>query len=138
MSDKYVDLKNRTKQFALDVLKLCEEVPNNRAASILTKQLIRSGTSVGANYRSACRAKSPADFISKMGIVEEEADESVYWLDLLVSSGNLESVLASPLIREGGELTAIAVASINTARKSGPRSRDRADSAPRTPHSAFR
>ena len=89
---------------------------------ILGRQLLRSGTSVGANYRAACRAKSLADFISKLGTVEEEADESGFWLEMLVEAEKLEPTVAAPLIQEAGELTAIAVSSINTARKSASRS----------------
>jgi four helix bundle protein len=83
--------------------------------------LLRSGTSVGANYRAACRAKSTADFINKMGNVEEEADEAVYWLELLVGDGKVPNSKAGPLAKEADELVAIAVASINTARRSGGR-----------------
>jgi four helix bundle protein len=83
--------------------------------------LLRAGTSVGANYRAACRSKSAADFISKMGTVEEEADESGYWMELLAEAGKIRSEMISSLMREADELTAIAVASINTARKSEPR-----------------
>ena len=79
--------------------------------------MLRSGTSVGANYRAACRARSTADFIAKMGIVEEEADESVYWMELLVESGIVKAELLEPLTKEGNEILAITVASINTARK---------------------
>ena len=116
------NLKKRTRQFALDVIKLVEKLPQNQTCRILGNQLLRAGTSVGANYRAACRAKSTADFISKMGTVEEESDESGYWMELLVDSGKLKPAEASSLIKEAGELTAITVASINTARKSGGRS----------------
>jgi len=117
----YENLKKRTKQFALDVIKLVEGLPPGQTCKILGNQLLRSGTSVGANYRAACRSKSTADFISKMGNVEEEADESGYWMELLVDSGKLKAITASTLIKEASELTAIAVSSINTARKSGGR-----------------
>jgi four helix bundle protein len=115
------NLKKRTKQFALNVIKFVEDLPPNRTCNIIGGQLLRAGTSVGANYRAACRAKSTADFISKMGTVEEEADESGYWTELLVDAGKIKLADASFLIKESGELTAIAVASINTARKSGGR-----------------
>ncbi len=118
----YEHLKQRTKRFGLDVIRLVESLPQDRVSNVLSNQLLRSGTSVGANYRAACRAKSPADFISKLGNVEEEADESGFWLEMLVDAQKLESSAAAPLIREAGELTAIAVSSINTARKSGNRS----------------
>lgn len=81
------DLKERTKKFALKVIKVVEMLPRGRIADILGRQLIRSGTSVGANYRSACRARSIADFISKMGVVEEEADETIYWMEPLIGAG---------------------------------------------------
>ena len=99
----------------------CREFAAKRTCNILGNQLLRAGTSVGANYRAACRAKSTADFISKMGTVEEEADESGYWTELLVDAGKLKLADASPLIKEAGELTAIAVSSIKTAQKSGGR-----------------
>ena len=115
------NLKQRTKRFALRVIKLVESLPSDQTCRILGKQLLRSGTSVGANYRAACRSKSPADFISKMGTVEEEADESGYWMELLVEAGKIKSAKLSALMQEAGELTAIAVSSINTARKSPAR-----------------
>jgi four helix bundle protein len=118
----YEHLKRRTKKFGLDVIRLIEKLPNDQVSRVLSNQLLRSGTSVGANYRAACRAKSPADFISKLGNVEEEADESGYWLEMLVDAQKLVPATAAPLIRESSELTAIAVSSINTARTSGGRS----------------
>jgi len=90
-------------------------------SNVLGRQLLRAGTSVGANYRAVCRSKSPADFISKMGTVEEEADESGYWMELLVDAGKVKAAKMSALLQEAGELTAIAVSSINTARKSQSR-----------------
>ena len=117
----YENLKRRTKKFGLEIIKLVERLPKDQTCKILGGQLLRSGTSVGANYRAACRAKSSADFISKLGTVEEEADESGFWLEMLVDAEKLESAAAAPLIQESGELTAIAVSSINTARKSGGR-----------------
>jgi len=115
------NLKERTKQFALNVIKFVEALPPGQTCKVLGNQLLRSGTSVGANYRAACRSKSTADFISKMGTVEEEADESGYWMELLVDSGKAKIADVSALLKEAGELTAIAVSSINTARKSGGR-----------------
>jgi four helix bundle protein len=111
------DLKQRTKLFALTVIFFVESLPNKRTAEIIGRQLLRSGTSVGANYRSACRARSAADFIAKMTIVEEEIDESIYWLELLVESKTIKMENAKTLIMEGDELLAITVASIKTARK---------------------
>ena len=113
---KNSDLKQRTKDFALKVIDLVEALPSTKTAEIIGKQLIRSGTSVGANYRSANRARSTADFIFKMGIVEEEADESSYWIELLVERSLISKHLSEKLITEANELVAIAVASINTAR----------------------
>src|SRR5690348_15676020 len=112
----YENLRQRTKRFALDIIKLTEQLPRDQTCRVLGGQLLRCGTSVGANYRAVCRAKSNADFISKFGTVEEEADESAYWLELLVDSGKLKLKPAAPLLQEADELTAIAVASINTAR----------------------
>src|SRR5262245_33129291 len=87
------DLQRRTKQFAMRIIRLVERLPNTRTADVIGRQLLRSGTSVGANYRSACRARSPAEFCAKMGIVEEEADESGYWIELLVESGLVKAHL---------------------------------------------
>ena len=80
------DLKRRTKNFALAIIGLVDDLPKGRTAEVIGRQLLRSGTSVGANYRAACRAKSAADFIAKMGIVEEEADECIYWTELLADA----------------------------------------------------
>ncbi len=115
--DKKDDLRQRTKQFALRVIGLVESLPKGRTADMIGHQLLRSATSVGANYRAACRAKSIADFISKMGTVEEEADESLYWMELLVEAGIVKSELLTALMQEADELVAITVASINTAKK---------------------
>ncbi len=115
------NLKIRTKQFALRIIKLVESLPRDGTSIVLGKQLLRAGTSVGANYRAVCRSKSAADFISKMGTVEEEADESSYWMELLVDAGKVKTLKVSALLQEAGELTAIAVSSINTARKSASR-----------------
>ena len=125
------NLKERTKRFALEIIKLIEGLPPGKACDVLGRQLLRSGTSVGANYRAACRAKSPADFIFKMGIVEEEADESSFWIELLVASGKLNDNKAAPLLKECNELVAITVASIRTAKKG----RELDHSALRTPNS---
>jgi len=111
------DLKVRTKGFAIEIIKLVKTLPKNRLADVLGKQLLRSGTSVGANYRAACRARSRADFISKMGIVEEEVDETAYWLELLLEAELVTSGQVQNLQREANEITAIVVASIKTARR---------------------
>ena len=110
------EMKQRTKAFALRIIKAVEALPHARTGEVLGRQLLRSGTSVGANYRAACRAKSSADFISKMGTVEEEADESGYWMELLVDAGVVKPAKLELLLREANELVAITVASINTTR----------------------
>ena len=116
MSEKRVDLQKRTKEFAIRVIRLVDALPRNRASDVLGRQLIRCATSVGANYRSARRAQSPADFIAKMSIVEEEADESCCWMELLADVDLVKKDLLSSLMTEGNELVAIAVASVKTAR----------------------
>ena len=111
------DLKARTKSFALRVIKVVDALPNTRSASVIGHQLLRSDTSVGANYRAACRARSKAEFVAKLGVVEEEADESGYWLELLVDGGLLSHAQLAELMQEADELVAITVASIKTARQ---------------------
>lgn len=111
------ELKKRTKQFALQIIDLVESLSKGRAAEILVRQLLRSGPSIGSNYRAACRAKSSADFIAKMGIVEEEADETIYWMELLVESKVVESSKIDFLIKGANEFLAITVASIKTAKR---------------------
>jgi len=110
-------LKDRTKKFAIRVIHLVESLPPKRVAAVVGNQLLRSGTSVGANYRSACRARSPAEFCSKMGIVEEELDESLYWMELVIEASLITRNRLGQLMKEGEELLAMTVASINTARK---------------------
>ncbi len=112
------ELKTRTKQFALRVIKLVDKLPSNSAGRTIGNQLLRSGTSVGANYRSACRGRSVAEFCAKLGIVEEEADEAAYWMELLVEAGMVKEQLLTPLMKEANEIVAMVVASIKTARKS--------------------
>jgi len=115
MANEVEDLKPRTKQFSLRVIHLCESLPFKPAAKVIGNQLLRSATSVGANYRAARRARSNADFVSKIGIVLEEADESVYWLELLKDSGLVHEQKLAPLLREAEELVAIFAASRITA-----------------------
>lgn len=110
------ELKKRTKQFALDVIMLVGMFPKNKTGDIIGKQLLKSATSVGANYRSACRAQSRAHFISKISIVEEEADESLYWLELAKESGLISQKDVSNLIKEANELCSIFTASRKTAK----------------------
>jgi four helix bundle protein len=111
------ELKKRTKTFALRIIKMAEALPEAPAGRVIRNQLLRCGTSVGANYRAAKRARSTADFISKMGIVEEEADESMYWIELIVEAGLVKEELLSELYREADEILSMVVASIKTARK---------------------
>ncbi len=111
------DLKLRTKQFALRVVKLIGALPKTIVGKTIGSQLIRSGTSVAANYRATCRARSTAEFIAKMGIVVEEADESCFWLELIIETGLLKPTLVLPLLKETQEITAIMVASSNSAHK---------------------
>ena len=108
-----IDLKARTKAFALDTLRMAEALPRTRAGDVIGRQLLRAGTSVAANYRSACRARSRREFIA---IVLEEADESEFWLEIIGDSGLLGAERVCSLRSEAGELVAIAVASIKTAR----------------------
>lgn len=108
-------LKDRTKRFALLVIRLCQTLPRSQASTVITRQLLRSSTSVGANYRALCRARSTADFVSKPGIVLEETDETLFWFELLVDSGVAQPYKTAPLLKEGNELVAIFVASLRTA-----------------------
>ncbi len=123
-----VDLKDRTRAFALAVVGLVEDLPRGRSADAIGNQLLRCGTSVGANYRAACRARSRKEFLAKLGIVEEEADEAQFWLDLVISRGLADTDRVVCLREEARQLVAIVVSSIRTARGT-PRS---------IPHSAFR
>ena len=109
--------KARTKQLALKIIELIESLPRNRAADVIGRQLLRSGTSIGANYRAACRGKSKADVISKLAIVEEEADETIYWMELLIESKIVYTSRIDALIRETNEILAMVVASIKTLRR---------------------
>ena len=113
-----LELKQRTKQFALRVMKLVGALPENSVGRPIGNQLIRSGTSIGANYRAACRGRSKAEFVAKLGIVVEEADESGYWLELIVDGELLARKLVEPLLQEAGELTAIMTAAHKTAQSS--------------------
>ncbi len=108
--------KNRTRLFALEIIRLVESLPRSKVGDVLGRQLLRSGTSVGANYRAACRGKSASDVVAKLGIVEEEADESIYWLELLVDGGITEPNRIDAIKQEANELLAMTVASIKTMR----------------------
>ena len=111
------ELKKRTKDFALRTMDLVENFPKTMTASIIGRQVVRSATSVGGNYRSARRARSHADFISKINIALEEADESAYWLELARDKGLVSGEAAAQLLKEANELTAIFMSSVKTARK---------------------
>jgi four helix bundle protein len=106
-----MNLKARTKEFALRVLKLVDALPNSKSGRAIAAQLVRSGTSVGSNYRACCRGRSRAEFIAKLGVVEEEADESAFWLELIIEHGLLAEKLVRSLHAEAGELTAIMASS---------------------------
>lgn len=112
-----VDLKVRTKAFALRVIKMYTKLPKSTEAQVMGKQVLRSGTSVAANYREACRARSDAEFISKLGIVEQELDETLLWLELLVESDIVAKEKMTDLLKETDELLRIIVSSINTTKK---------------------
>ncbi|MBN2019452.1 MAG: four helix bundle protein [Sedimentisphaerales bacterium] len=114
-------LKNRTKQFGLAIIRMVESLPKSVTAGVIGKQVLRSATSVGANYRAVCSARSKADFVAKLGIVEEEIDESGYWLELLIEANIIKQALVTRLLAEVNELTAIVVASRKTASSSKTR-----------------
>jgi four helix bundle protein len=109
-------LRDRTKQFALRVIRLVDALPKRRSALVVGNQLLRSATSVGANYRAAKRARSLAEFCSKMGIVEEEADESLYWLELISEAELMKPSRLAPLMNEADQIVAMVVASLRTAK----------------------
>jgi len=111
------EFKRRTKAIGLRVIRLVEALPPGRAADVLGKQLLRSATSIGANYRAACRGKSRPDLLAKLAIVEEEADETIHWLEMLAESGTVPESKLTDLIRETNEVLAMVVASIKTLRK---------------------
>ena len=117
MTHPTVELKNRSKRFALEIIRVFRSLPKGEDVRIIARQLFRSGTSVAANYRAACRSRSRAEFIAKIGIVVEEADESVFWLELLVESGMAKQDLVAPVAKEANELLAIFAASQRTARQ---------------------
>lgn len=116
MPTRQQELRDRTKRFALAILRLYRLLPYKADAQVIGKQLIRSGTSVAANYRSACRGRSKQEFTAKIGIVVEEADETVFWLELLQDSGLLKPELVIDQLCEARELTAIFTAAYSTSR----------------------
>lgn len=117
-------LQTRTKAFALRIIRLVHALPKSQVTSVIGNQLLRSGTSVGANYRSACRGRSKAEFISKLGVAIEEADESIYWLELLKESQVIKEQLLEPLLQEANEILAMMIASQKTARIAKPISKE--------------
>jgi four helix bundle protein len=111
------ELKDRTKRFAVDVVQLTRELPNTLDGRRIGQQFLDCGTSVAANYRSACRGRSHAEFVAKLGIVEEESDEALFWLELMVETKLVTQERAAKLLKEADELTAIFVASLKTAKR---------------------
>src|SRR5262244_1594836 len=111
------ELRNRTKAFALRIVKLYRSLPRSADAQVMGKQLLRSGTSVAANYRAACRARSRAEFVSKPGVVLEEVDESVLWIEMLIDAGIVKKARLDQLLSEARQLTAIFTASRQTAKQ---------------------
>jgi four helix bundle protein len=116
MSSQPEQLRNRTKEFALQIIRLYRSLPYRTDCQVLGKQLLRCGTSVAANYRAVCRARSKAEFIARIGIVVEESDESVLWLELMTESGIISEERTKGLLQEANELTAIFAASQRTAK----------------------
>lgn len=112
------EMKRRTKAYAVRIIRLVDALPNTRVCNGLAQQLLSCGTSVGANYRAVCRAKSLPDFINKLRIVEEECDESLFWMELLIDTGKMRAPRLKSLMKEGQEILAIVVASAKTARTS--------------------
>jgi four helix bundle protein len=116
------ELKNRTKQFAIDTILFVQDLPKSKTNDVISYQLLKSATSVGANYRSACRARSTAEFISKLNIVIEEADESMYWFEIIEDvNKNIDAVSLKKLHKESDELTAIFTASSKTIKLNNPK-----------------
>ena len=110
------EFKTRTKKYAVQIIKFVQTLPKDSTSAIISRQLVRCGTSVGANYRASCRAKSRADFIAKIGIVEEETDETLYWFELLIETEIVCSDDVGNIMAEGNEILSIVVSSIRTAK----------------------
>lgn len=121
MAHDVKDLRIRTKKFALRIIKLYQNLPHSGEAQVIGKQVLRSGTSVGAQYREACRAKSPADFVNMLGGALKELDETGYWLELLVEGEIIPPVKLADLQKETDELLSIFVSSINTSKRNHPK-----------------
>ncbi len=110
------DMKARTRAFALRIIRLAESLPDTPTARVIRNQMLRCGPSVGANYRAACRAKSKPDFVSKLGTVEEEADESIYWMELLIDAEIVKRSRIADLLDEADQILSIVITSIKTAK----------------------
>lgn len=117
MSEFVQELRDRTKKFGLRTIRVVQALSDDKVSTVLGKQLLRCGTSVGANYRAACRARSPAEFRAKLGIVEEECDESIYWMELIVEASLLSEQRLADLITEANEFLSIVITSINTSKR---------------------
>jgi four helix bundle protein len=117
MNDERLDLRKRTKKFALQIVRLYVALPKTTEAQILGKQLIRSGTSIGAHYHEATRARSTAEFVSKIEGALQELEETIYWIDLLTEADILQKEIAQPHLREADELLRILVSSAKTAKE---------------------
>ena len=113
---KSEEMKARMRAFALRIIRLAESLPNTATANVIRNQMLRCGPSVGANYRAACRAKSRPDFVSKMGTVEEEADEPIYWMELLIDAEIVMLARISDLLDEADQILSIVISSIKTAK----------------------
>lgn len=111
------EVRERTKQFAIRIIRLFRSLPKSDDARTIGRQLLRSGTSVAANYRAVCRARSKAEFIAKIGVVVEEADETVFWLELLIDTGIIAQAKLNNLLKEANELLSIFAASQKTAKR---------------------
>jgi four helix bundle protein len=111
------EMKLRTKGYAKRIIKVCRSLPDNFEGRRISDQLFRAGTSVGANYRAACRSRSKADFVSKLGIVLEEADECLYWLEIIYETKQVEPALLTSIMKESDEIISILAASINTSKR---------------------
>ena len=116
---KNADLKRRTQEFALRIIRLYSSLPKHTAAQVIGKQILRSGTSIGANYREGCRARSSQEFTAKLGVCLQELEETAYWLELLIEANILAKEMIKPVLSENDELMAIFVSSINTLKKRG-------------------
>jgi four helix bundle protein len=124
MDSKTEQLLSRTKGFAVRIVRLFRSLSRSPEAQVLGKQLLRSGTSVAANYRAACRARSRVEFVARIGVVAEEADESAFWIELLSDTGTMKKELLAELLKEAQELTAIFTASRQTAKQAGQPNRN--------------